>query len=365
MKKYDERETLFSRVFLDKDSEEYKAFYQLHPELQKRDDMVRKACFRDNYKASDTFKQLIMPVIKHNKYHIKSIHEMAENYPVNRERKIVPADFVNNIKEITKYYGATDVGVAKLTDYSYYDYFGGLSDELGIENYGEKIKKQYPYAIVFTVLMDKTLMNRGPHYEELLATEEGYLRVAHIGARLAMYIKDLGYKAQAVNSEFYLGPLVPLAYDAGLGQIGMTNHLVTKKYGNNVRLGAVYTTLELPVDKPIDFGLTEFCKKCALCLMNCPSNAIKHQPRMVNGRQFYQFDENNCFEMWTKCGTDCGTCIQSCPFTQGVDLELVEKMKDDPDLMDEIIQDHYRKYGRRPYTKKELDIVKLEKDKND
>jgi ATP-binding cassette subfamily B protein len=25
-------------------------------------------------------------------------------------------------------------------------------------------------------------------------------------------------------------------------------------------------------------------------------------------------------KMWTKTGTDCGICIQSCPFTQGVDL---------------------------------------------
>lgn len=365
MKKYDERETLFSRVELEKDSEEYKAFYRLHPELKERDDRIRKASFRENYKASESFKQLIKPIIKHNKYHIKSLFEMANNYPVNVTRRAVPKSFAKNIKEITKYYGATDVGIAKLTDYSYYDYSGGLGSELGIDNYGEKIKKQYPYAIVFTVLMDKDLMNRGPHYEELLATEEGYLRAAHIGARLSMYIKDLGYKAQAVNSEFYLGPLVPLAHDAGLGQIGMTNHLVTKAHGNNVRLGAVYTTLELPADKPIDFGLTEFCKKCALCLMNCPSNAIQHQPRMVNGRQFYQFDENKCYEMWTKCGTDCGTCIQSCPFTQGVDIKFVDQMKDNPDLMDEIIQDHYRRYGRRAYTKEPLNIVKLEKDKND
>ena len=363
MKKYDERETLFSRIDLDKNSKEYKAFYTLHPELKKRDDLVRKACFRDNYKASKEFKDLLSPVFKHNKHHIKSIYLMAKNYPINESRVDVPASFKDNIKEIVKYYGATDVGIAKLTDYSYYDYFGGVSKKIGLDNYGEKVKKSYPVAIVYTVLMDKNMINRGPHYEELMATEQGYLKVAHIGARLTMYLKDLGYKADFANSEYYLGPLVPLAHDAGLGQIGMTNHLVSKEHGNNVRLGAVYTTLELPEDHPIDFGLTEFCKRCALCLMNCPSNAIHHQPRMVNGRQFYQFDENNCFEMWNKCGTDCGTCIQSCPFTQGVDLEKVNRMKDNPDLMDEIIQDHYRKYGRRNYTKNPLDITKMENDK--
>jgi epoxyqueuosine reductase QueG len=63
--------------------------------------------------------------------------------------------------------------------------------------------------------------------------------------------------------------------------------------------------------------------------------------------------------MWTKSGTDCGTCIQSCPFTQGIDPDLVEKMKDNPDVIDDIIQAHLDQYGRRAYTKKTLSIVDL------
>jgi epoxyqueuosine reductase QueG len=92
--------------------------------------------------------------------------------------------------------------------------------------------------------------------------------------------------------------------------------------------------------------------------MNCPSKAITHKSRIVNGRQFYKFNENLCYEMWVKSGTDCGTCIQSCPFTQGVDLEKARKMKDHPELMDEIMKEHFEKHGRRRYTKNELDIVK-------
>ncbi|MCF7925864.1 MAG: 4Fe-4S dicluster domain-containing protein, partial [Candidatus Izimaplasma sp.] len=249
-----------------------------------------------------------------------------------------------------------------LTDYSFYKASGGLSDALGIDNYGEPITPNYTTAIVFTVAMDKTMINRAPHYEELLATEEGYLKIAHIGARLTMYLKDLGYDAMFNNSEYYLAPLVPLAYDAGLGEIGMTNHLVTKKYGNRVRLGAVFTTLELPPDHPIDFGLQAFCKKCALCLMNCPSHAITHKPRIVNNRQFYKFDENKCYDMWVKSGTDCGTCIQSCPFTQGVDQSLVDNMKDNKEMMQQIFDQHLKKYGRRNYIKGDLPIVSLEEE---
>jgi ferredoxin len=284
---------------------------------------------------------------------------MVKSKDVNKRRVNIDADFSANLKEITKYYGATSVGIVKLTDYSYYSHFGGLNDELGIYNYNEKITPHYTTAIVFTVKMNLDFMNRAPNFEELLTTEDGYIKAASVGARLALYIKELGYSAMFNNSEYYLAPLVPLAHDAGLGQIGMCNHIVTKEHGNNVRLGAVFTTLEVNTDKPVDYGLIEFCNKCALCLSNCPSKAITHKPRIVNGRQFYKFDENRCFDMWVKSGTDCGTCIQSCPFTQGVDFSKLERIKEDPKVIDELMKEHYEKFGRRKYTKNDLDIVKI------
>jgi len=359
MKKYDERETMFGRIALVKNSEEYKEFYKKNPSYKQKDDLVRGVSFRKKIRKSDRYKDLFLPLTAHNKLMTSSIFNTARDFKVSNTRQIVPKSFSKNIKEITKYYGATDVGIVKLTDYSYYSHLAGLSGEVGIDNLNEKVIPRYNTAIVFTIKMDLEMMNRAPHYEELMTTENAYLQVAFTGARLEMYIKSLGYKAESQNGEYYLAPLVPLAHDAGLGQIGMTNHIVTKEHGNNVRLGAVFTTLELEYDKPIDFGLHEFCKKCALCLMNCPSKAISHNQRVVNGRIFYKFDDNKCYEVWTKMGTDCGTCIQACPLTQGVDLSKLEQMKDKPELMDEIIATHFDKHGRRNYTKDDLDIVKI------
>ena len=350
MKKYDERNTLFSRVNLEKGSKEYKEFYSNHKEYKVKDDSVRRMSFRHVLKKSEQFKDLFFPLTSNNKLYIKNLHEMVENYEV-KDRLEIPKGFSNNIKEITKYYGATDVGIVKLDEYSYYSHFGGLSESLGIDNYNEEIKPKYKTGIIFTVKMDLDFMNRAPHFEELLTTEQAYLRVAEIGARVALYLKSIGYDAFSNNSEIYLAPLVPLAYDAGLGEIGMSNHLVTLEHGDNVRLGAIFTNMELDIDKPVDFGLQEFCKKCALCLINCPSHSISHLPRMVNGRQFYKFNDNSCFELWTKTGTDCGICVQSCPFTQGIDLEKVKRMKDNPDLMTELVSEHLEKHGRRKYTK--------------
>jgi epoxyqueuosine reductase QueG len=290
---------------------------------------------------------------------------MTEAYPVSSKRIPLEGSFAQNIKEITRSYGATDVGITQLTDASYYSHQGGVSQALGIDTYGIPVAPRYRTAIVFTVAMDLDMINRAPQFEELLATEEAYVRVATIGSRLAMYLKDLGYKAMFNHSEYYLAPMVPLAYDAGLGQIGMTNHIVTKEHGNRIRLGAVFTTLEVDIDQPIDFGLTEFCKKCALCLLNCPSQAITHKERIVQGRPFYKFDDNRCYDIWLKTGTDCGTCISACPFTQGLDLAKIDRIKTDPTVIDELLAEHYQTHGRRVYHKTQLPIVREHSDELD
>lgn len=362
MKHYDERETLFSRVNLKQGTKEYRDFYSKHPELKASDDAQRRVSFRQALRKNETFKERFFPITKHNKNYIKHVFDMAESYPVRSERVTLPGSFADNIKEITKYYGATDVGIVSLTDASYYSHMGGVSEHVGKDTYGKQVVPRYGTAIVYTVAMDLPMINRAPQFEELLATEEAYVRVATIGSRLAMYLKELGYRAMFNNSEYYLAPLVPLAQDAGLGQIGMCNHIVTKQHGNNVRLGAVFTTLHVNTDQPEDFGLTEFCKRCALCLQNCPSKAITHKPRIVNGRQFYKFHDNRCYDIWLKSGTDCGTCISSCPFTQGVDQDKLGRIKEEPQLIDDMMNEHYERYGRRVFDKVEMDIIKVDDD---
>ncbi|WP_168169701.1 4Fe-4S dicluster domain-containing protein [Candidatus Izimaplasma bacterium ZiA1] len=357
MKKYDERNTLFSRVSLIEGTKEYNEYYKNLEDQKELDDPLRNLPFRDKLKKDQDYKNMFYPLIESNKYLIKDLYNRVQKTEIKPKVKL-PQNFTNNIKEITKYFGATNVGITKLTDNSYYEIAGGLTGALGFNNYNEKIKNKYSTAIVYTIKMDKEMINRAPFFEELLATENAYYKVANTGSRLALYLKNIGYDAFSNNSEYYLAPLVPLAYDAGLGEIGMCNHLVTVDNGNNVRLGAVFTNLELEADHPIDFGLNAFCKRCSLCMMNCPSKAITHKERIVNGRRFFKFTDTKCFKMWTSSGTDCGICIESCPFTQGVSIEDVKKMKDDQDVMDDILAKHIIKNGRRKFTKGDLPIVR-------
>ena len=63
--------------------------------------------------------------------------------------------------------------------------------------------------------------------------------------------------------------------------------------------------------------------------------------------------------IWHRVGTDCGICLSSCPFSQGVNEDLFDKIKEDPKVIDEILSDYDRKYGKRPYIKNKLGIAKL------
>ena len=354
--RYDERNTLFSRVRLKKGSMHYQTFYQSHPEYQASDDAIRQPDFYLNVKKSQAYQSLVFPMTNNLDALLKSYHETVSFTPVNSKKTETPKTFNHTIKQLTKLYGAHDVGIVKLNAMHYYSHQGQTGEKLGLSHYGKPVKQHYTHAIVFLVPMDFETIKRSPHYETMLASLTAYHQVAQIGAQLAIYIKALGYQAMFMSDQFYLAPMVPLAYDAGLGQIGMSNHLVHQVYGNAIRLGAVFTTLKLSPDAPIDFGLDAFCKRCALCLMNCPMQSIKPQKRIVNDRPFYRFDDQSCYKMFINTGTDCGICIQSCPYSTGIDLKVQNGIKNKPEKIDVFLKSYLEKTGptRRFSNKKSV-----------
>ncbi len=62
----------------------------------------------------------------------------------------------------------------------------------------------------------------------------------------------------------------PLAEAAGLGWQGKHTNVVSRDYGSWLFLGAIFTTLELPADKPAE----ESCGTCNACVEACPTDAF-------------------------------------------------------------------------------------------
>ena len=86
-----------------------------------------------------------------------------------------------------------------------------------------------------------------------------------------------------------------------------------------LKAAVVTTDMPLEVDKPIDFGLQDFCRKCIKCARECPSQAISHgNKEMFNGYERWIIDVEKCTQMrvGNQNGAGCGTCIKVCPWNK-------------------------------------------------
>jgi reductive dehalogenase len=156
----------------------------------------------------------------------------------------------------------------------------------------------------------------------IAAPGNGYSRMAFTAASLAEFFRGLGY--QAIPSGNSTAFSSAIAVDAGLGEMGRNGFVITPKYGPRVRLAKVFTDLPLVPDKPITFGVTEFCEICGKCAESCPSGAIPFGPKTWKGHDIsnnpgvYKWYTNagKCLGLWLAEGIDCCQCINACPFNK-------------------------------------------------
>jgi epoxyqueuosine reductase len=151
------------------------------------------------------------------------------------------------------------------------------------------------------------------------AVGDGYSRMAVTSSTLADFIRALGYRALPAGNG--VGLSIPMAVDAGLGQIGRPGLLMTPKYGPRVRIAKVITDMPLVPNERIEFGVTEFCDVCMLCADDCPSESITKGPRTWEGTspsnnpgvlKWYVKPEG-CYDF---NGFSCSNCKRSCPFNK-------------------------------------------------
>ncbi len=182
--------------------------------------------------------------------------------------------------------------------------------------WGQPISLPHSHAIAVAVEMDYRMVSQAPLGPTITESAIKYLKAAEITMVLARYINRLGYRARAHVDANYRVMCVPIAVDAGLGELGRIGYLITPRLGPRVRLGIVTTDLPLSQDERIHFGVQDFCESCKKCAANCPSAAIPNGDKTNSrGVEKWVLDTEACYRFWRTCGTDCGICMKVCPYS--------------------------------------------------
>jgi len=254
-------------------------------------------------------------------------------------RSTDPVRLTREVKRVARLTGAALIGVTELDPCFVYSDVqrNHCSSETPIRKPIHIIEAEYPeetdealilpkslrYVIVMALPMDREMISTAPSLLSEAATSLGYSHAAAVTLSVAAYIHALGY--QAIPSLNGTALNIPLAVQAGLGEIGRNGLLITKEYGACVRLCKVFTDMPLLLDGPADLGIHAYCEVCGECTNSCPVGAISKGTPSIEGNNEcnrkgvvkWPVDCKKCLRYWIASGTSCSTCIASCPFTMG------------------------------------------------
>lgn len=320
----DEREIVFARNrSIRPGSPEYDVFYREHPELEAYDGgrrerggplgrvgTIDKPLEGPNVAAA--MASLSIPLSLSSPASVTpSFHPAMKG----RNIALTPAEATEKVKGFARQAGADLVGITEINPLWVYSRRGEIfNDNWG--DWGKEIPLDHNYAVVFATEMDFRFVGAAPHTPTVIESMRNYAKGAYISSQIAAYISNLGYPATANHLRHYEAVLVPLAVDAGLGEMGRLGYLLTKQFGPRVRLGAVTTNLPVIPDKPVDLGVEDFCRICRKCAVCCPSQSIPMEEQtQVNGILRWKLNAETCFDYWGKIGTDCNVCMRVCPWS--------------------------------------------------
>jgi reductive dehalogenase len=324
VRRFDERDQVFARNrSLPPGSEQYRMFYSEHPQWEERDAKRRERGGplgvpgtidkpHEGPNVAALFASFSIP------HYLGSSHTVQPKaHPHFHEEKVSlsPEEATSRVKGFALHLGADLVGIAEINPLWVYSRRGEIFWN-NWEDWGTEIKVPQSYAIVFAMEMSRDMIWAAPHTASVVESGLIYAKGAFIATELASFIANLGYSATANHLRHYDVLLVPMAVDAGLGELGRFGFLITKELGPRVRLGCVTTDLPLLPDRPVDIGVEDFCRVCKKCAHCCPSKSIPFDaPLEVNGTLRWKLNAETCFDYWGRIGTDCCLCMRVCPWS--------------------------------------------------
>ena len=221
------------------------------------------------------------------------------------------------IKEVGHRFGATLVGITRTRlDFLYDEGWRGCPDDYDFS----AVPAHWEYAIVIGVPMEWDVVLASP---QASTSYDAYDRVSTAAVRLEGALKSLGYPARTHSPMTGYDLIVPpLAVEAGLGEVARTGFCITPEVGGNCRMAVVTTDLPMALDRPIDYGVAEFCRKCRICAEQCPSGAIStadsSEGMVIRGYEHWFINNGACYNHWRESmgPMGCRLCVAVCPYSR-------------------------------------------------
>jgi reductive dehalogenase len=336
LERFDERDNLFARERLTPGSPEERAYHALHPDLEEVD--RRLAAFIEGKAETQLHHHEDWMGTAFYNATFGSIAALAQpdmvDGPVSPQKVGAnPAEMARRVKKLARYLGADLVRIGPLNPAWVYSHrgcppffegyqanpplFDGIPDGYHDLKWGDPIEIPHRYAISMAFAQDDPLTRTTPSPVSDLVVGQVYARSALASVQLARYIRALGYPARAHHIRNYGVLVVPVAVDAGLGELARSGYLITKELGLNFRLACVTTDLPMALDSPVDLGVQDFCQKCLKCAETCPVGAIPQGERVVvRGVRKWKLDEVKCLLYWGHVGSACAICQVVCPWSK-------------------------------------------------
>ena len=232
------------------------------------------------------------------------VPEAQSHKPTDAERN------AENVKAASYFLGIDAVGISRCPDWTWYSH-----DATGAELIP-------PHHNAISMIIDQGFETmEGASGDDWIAVSQSmraYLRFSLLGGVIAKQIRNLGYSAKAhtvLDGEVLQPPLLLMS---GLGEVSRIGEVILNPLlGPRLKSGVVSTDMPLAHDKPIDFGLQNFCENCNKCARECPAGAITAGPKkMFNGYEIWKSDSQKCttYRITTEGGAMCGRCMKTCPW---------------------------------------------------
>ena len=247
-----------------------------------------------------------------------SLSSMKES-EVATYRAPIPEDPVlltRHIKRLGYFLKADIVGICQVPEYAFYSH----------DNQGNPIDaSRYKFAVVLVMGKEFETVRASTGYDWIVdpISFRSYQHLALVTRTIADYIRQLGYPASAEHPfkapQAWKVTMHPLILWTGIGELCRIGIILNPYLGASYKAAAVLTDLPLTPDKPIDFGLQDFCQRCKKCAVECPSRAIPMGDKaLYNGYETWKLDSQRCvsFNLINPNGAFCGRCSKVCPWTR-------------------------------------------------